>query len=251
MSATKPAPKNVSKNPSKKAPVGGSGRNWVFPTVIGVVVLAGVLAVVLSAVGGSKSDSGGSGGTVVKAKVEVSPKVTVTGAALPAFTGAAKDPAVGLAAPGLESVDFAAKDSVTGGTTGSPYVVAFLAHWCPHCQLEVPRLVAVEQAGKNAGVPVIAVPTGTDSGAPNYPPSTWLSRERWPGRVVLDDKAQSAARAYGLAGYPYLVWVDANGKVAARTAGEVPETDLRSMFADLAAGRPVTVPNAGGSSNAG
>ena len=240
MSAKKPPPRPT----PTRTPVRRTGRNWVFPTVIGVVVLAGVLAVVLSAVGGSDP-------TGPKAKLEVSPEVTVTGTALPRYTGAATDPAVGLAAPEIGSVDFQARTSTAGGVTGKPYVLAFLAHWCPHCQAELPRLVAVERAGKNAGVPVVAVTTGTDQAAPNYPPSTWIAREKFRGDVLVDDKAQNAAQAYGLAGYPYLVWVGADGKVAARTSGEIPEEDLPAMFSALAAGKPVPLPSSGASSNAG
>lgn len=226
-----------------RTPVRRTGRPWVFPVVIGVVVLAGVLAIVLSSVGGSGSDPG-----AAKAVVEVSPEVTVTGTALPRYTGAKIDPALGLPAPEIGSVDFQRRDAVAGGVTGTPYVLAFLAHWCPHCQAEVPRLVAVERAGTDAGVPVVAVTTGTDRTAPNYPPSAWLARARWRGAELLDDAAQTAARAYGLAGYPYLVWVDAAGKVAARTSGEIPEGALPGMFAALAAGKPVPVPDPGAAS---
>ena len=52
----------------------------------------------------------------------------------------------------------------------------FLAHWCPHCQAEMPRLVALAKAGKLDGVDVTGVATGTNPGYPNYPPSAWLKK---------------------------------------------------------------------------
>lgn len=234
----------------KRAPVPAGGRRnrWVFPAVIGVIVLAGLLAVILSATGGS---GGGSGGGTPKARVEVSAEVTVGGTALPRYTAAAKDPAVGLVAPTLGSVDFSGHNATAGGASGQPTVLAFVAHWCPHCQAEIPRIVALEKAGKASGVTIVAIPTGTDKTYPNYPPSAWLASEQWPGPVVLDDARQSAAQAYGLTGYPYLVFVDAQGKVVARTSGEIAEADLAPMLAQLAAGQPVTVPGAGASSNSG
>lgn len=242
MSAKRNAGRPAGTRSSSTSPV-RRGRSWVFPTVLGVIVLAGVVAVVVSSTGGSDSGSGGA-----PAVREVSREVTVSGTALPRYTAAKNDPAVGLAAPRIASVDFRDRTSVAGGATGEPYVLAFLAHWCPHCQAEVPRLVAVERAGKDAGVPVVAVTTGTDETAPNYPPSVWLARERWRGAELLDDATQTAARAYGLGGYPFLVWVAADGTVAARTSGEIPEGDLPKMFAALAAGNPVPVPDPGAAS---
>jgi thiol-disulfide isomerase/thioredoxin len=64
-------------------------------------------------------------------------------------------------------------------------VVVFVAHWCPHCQAEVPRIVALAKAGK-VSVPIVGVATGTDASAPNYPPSAWLQREGWPYPVLVD-----------------------------------------------------------------
>src|SRR5436190_1911020 len=63
---------------------------------------------------------------------------------------------------------------------GKPKVVVFLAHWCPHCQREVPRLAAWLRGGRGPlGVDVYAVASATKREAPNYPPSAWLKREGW------------------------------------------------------------------------
>ena len=57
----------------------------------------------------------------------------------------------------------------------------FVAHWCPHCQAEVPRIVALAEQGRlPEGVDVAAVSTAVDATAPNYPPSAWLDRVGWP-----------------------------------------------------------------------
>ena len=135
-----------------------------------------------------------------------------------------------------------------GGATGSPYALTFLAHYCPHCQNEVPRMVALGQGGQIAGVDVIGIPTGTTDEAPNYPPSAWLTREDWDFPVALDDDASTAAEAYGLPAYPYFVFVDASGEVVGRTTGEIPEKDLEAIFTALAAGKSLPLPNAGASS---
>ena len=231
----------------KPAPaVKRGGNKWVFPVVIGVIVLVGVIAVVVAATGGSDDASSGGGS---KNAVEVSAEVSVDGDALPDYTGASKDPAVGLMAPVIGSVDFDGNNVQVGGATGKPYAVIFLAHWCPHCQAEVPRLVSLAKNGTIEGVEVTGVATGTSDQNPNYPPSSWLTREDWPFNVMVDTASGTAANAYGLSGYPYMVFVDADGKVVGRTSGEVEASDLQKIFKALAAGEALPLPGAGASSS--
>jgi len=111
--------------------------------------------------------------------------------------------------------------SVTPGD-GNPYMVVFLAHWCPHCNDEVPRLIEWKESGAvPADLQVIAVSTGVASDRPNYPPSQWVVNKAWPWPVMADSKAMDAARAYGVSGYPFFVIVGADGKVKARASGEL------------------------------
>ncbi len=117
-------------------------------------------------------------------------------------------------------------------------VIAFLAHWCPHCQAEVPRLVDVADAdGTVDGVALAAVATASSPERPNYPPGPWLADEGWPGPVMVDseveaaDRLPTAAAAYGESGFPFLVAVDADGTVVARASGEKDEDSLRDFFA--------------------
>ena len=96
-------------------------------------------------------------------------------------------------------------------------------------------IVAAAKSGAFGDLRLVAVATGTNKQAPNYPPVAWLKREAWTGDVVLDDKEASAAGAYGLDAYPFLVAIDAQGNVAGRTSGELSRDDL-VRFAKLAAG---------------
>lgn len=160
--------------------------------------------------------------------------VTVEGDALTPFEGGGDDPAVGEPAPTLVGED-PSGGSLTVGPGGGPLVVAFLAHWCPHCQAEVPRIVELaDGADEIEGVPFVAVATGTNPQAPNFPPATWLDEERWPAPVLLDDEDATAAAAYGLTGYPFLVAVDGDGTVVARSSGELGDDGLRDFFAAVA-----------------
>lgn len=239
----------MSPNPRRPAKTRGGvrrppvspGLNWPWWVVGGAVVLAGILAVVLSAGGGSSS----SGGRVKPGQVEIAP-VAVSGTPLPTLTDPTNDPAVGKTAPTLTGVTFH-RSPVTIGNTGQAHVVIFVAHWCPHCQAEVPRIVSLAKAGQ-VPVPIVTVATGTDSSAPNYPPSAWLAREGWPYPVLVDSKTETAATAYGLPGYPFLVFVNAQGQVVGRLSGEIAPSDLTKLFSALAAGKPLPGVSSGASS---
>jgi len=175
------------------------------------------------------------------AKQETSRKVVVTGAALEASDsiGSSDDPAIGKTAPVLTGRGFDGKKGTIGGP-GEPRAVVFVAHWCPHCRREVPRIVKLAKQGKLDGIEVETVTTGTSSDAPNYPPSKWLAREKWPFTNVLNDDAdQRAMRGYGGTSYPYFVFLDAQGNVVGRASGELEPKTIAAVAAKLAAGRSV------------
>ena len=87
-------------------------------------------------------------------------------------------------------------------------VVIFAAHWCPHCQKEIPLIQEwIDGGNLPDDVQVNLVSTGVKADQNNYPPSDWLSTVGWSEQIMLDNPDQSAAQAYGLTGYPYLVFV--------------------------------------------
>jgi len=110
---------------------------------------------------------------------------------------------------------------VTPGN-GKPYMVVFLAHWCSHCNNEVPRLIEWKESGAvPADLQVIAVSTSVARDRPNYPPSQWVVDKAWPWPVMADSEAKDAARAYGVSGFPFFTIVGADGKVKVRASGEL------------------------------
>ncbi|HEX4902206.1 MAG TPA: TlpA disulfide reductase family protein [Acidimicrobiales bacterium] len=200
-----------------------SPRTKVLPIVALVVVGLIAVGIALLSGGGDDSDDGGTALSTAE--------VTVRGEALPPL-GDGQDPAVGTPAPELEGV------SVDGTPTnvepaGRPTLLAFLAHWCPHCQAELPRLVDLADAGELDDLRAVAVLTGTDESRPNFPPGEWIEDEGWEGEVLLDDADQPAAAAYGLSSYPFLVLLDADGNVVARSAGELGMEGLEVFLAQL------------------
>ena len=152
-------------------------------------------------------------------------EVTVDGEALPVLeTGGAGDPARGMVAPVVSGEDQNGNQLTIGGP-GEPRIVMFLAHWCSHCQREVPR-VTDYLANNEVGVEFLSIATGSNATAPNYPPSVWLEREEWPVSTIYDDQANTAAIAFGLSGYPFWVVLDGDGVVQARFSGELTEEQL-------------------------
>jgi len=197
----------------------------IAAAVTALVVVVGIVV----ALGGRSSTDSTSGdknvgyGTVV-----------VEGAPLPEFRSTNGDPAEGATPPFVEGVDSDGNPvSIGGGRGKQPTMVVFLAHWCPHCQRELPLIVQMMSGSDLAGLRIVAVLTGTSADRPNFPPQAWLDREGWNGEVLLDDAEASAGHSYGLSSYPYLVFLDAQGKVVARASGELPATDI-SALAELA-----------------
>ena len=72
--------------------------------------------------------------------------------------------------------------------------------------------------------------TATNSAQDNYPPSEWLEREGWEPPVMVDDSDNSAHIAYGAGGFPYWVFLNADGTVAARSAGELDIATLEGFM---------------------
>jgi thiol-disulfide isomerase/thioredoxin len=178
--------------------------------------------------------SRGSSGNSVAAGTEQTRPVQVTGDPLPTLT-TGQDPAVGMLIPELHGASFDGTPvDVTRG--GQAKLILFVAHWCPHCQREVPLLSNyLSTHPLPAGVQLVTVATATSPDQPNYPPSTWLANQHWPSPILADSSDSTAAQAFGLPGYPYFVAVDSTGHVVARTSGEI-TTDQFMNLAQRALG---------------
>ena len=214
-------------NTSKKNSGSGNRNAWIVGGVIAAVIAIAAIVAITSSTGKDSTANG---------SLQEFSEVTVTGDVLPAFDEAANpDPAVGMLAPVLSGKGFAG-NVVTTESTGTPTLLVFIAHWCPHCQREVSLLVEWEKSGKMpANIDVLAVATGTDSANPNYPPSEWLARENFPATwpVMADSADKVGGNAFGLAGYPYFVLVGGDGKVLFRSSGEVPMDELTATILAL------------------
>jgi thiol-disulfide isomerase/thioredoxin len=154
--------------------------------------------------------------------------VDVTGDSLPELPidPTAPDPAVGMQVPVLVGVGFDGQPVRIDPAAEGPTVVAFLAHWCPHCNDEIPVINELrDDALIPAGVSVVAVSTAVDPGRPNFPPAEWLADKGWTFPAMADGvdvqrQTFIAADAYGLTAFPFVAFVDGDGRVVRRWSGE-------------------------------
>lgn len=208
------------KRPNRRGSAPKRGPNLTVYAVIAVVVL-GVIAVVLSRGGGDDDDVAAGGETR---------SVTVTGAgALLPFTDPESDPARGAQVPTLTGETFAGEPVTI--PSGRPAVVLFLAHWCSHCQAEVPRVAAWLAAnGPPEEVDLFAVSTSVNRAQGNFPPSAWLDREGWEITTMADSDDNTAATAWAIGGFPFFVAVSGDGQVVARVSGEIAMSTLEALI---------------------
>ena len=220
----------------KKEEVKNSRKTFL---IIGAgVLLAAAIAIGFS--GGSDSSTTTAPRVTVEGQVgsgEFQP-VTVEGDVLgPLGDGngnPASDAAMGKTAPTLNGYTFAGNPvSITPGTSAQPIMLVFLAHWCPHCNREVPRLIDWQEQGLvPEGLRVIGVTTASRNDQANWPPSDWIEEMKWPFEVFADSEAGDAANAYGVDGFPFIAMVNAEGKIVGRHSGELELADLDAFVKD-------------------
>ncbi|MDQ3470250.1 MAG: TlpA family protein disulfide reductase [Actinomycetota bacterium] len=168
--------------------------------------------------------------------------VDVEGAPLAVLEDPDADDALGIIPPTLRGTDYSGNPvEIVPGSGGRPKLVVVLAHWCPHCNAEVPRLIEWRDSGEiPATLDVVAISTAANPERPNYPPGEWLAGEDWQWPVLADDtptgdqSAPSALDAYGVSAFPFFTLLDADGRVVARRSGEIPIDELAQLVAGVA-----------------
>ena len=199
-------------------------RTWflIGAGVFALVIVAAIVAVAVAGGGGNRISE------------PASDAIGISGAALPALPTSGADPAVGRAIPTLSGKSLTG-DPMTLGPTDGPAAIVILAHWCPHCQAEVPVLVNyLASTGMPDGVKMIGLTTSINRAQPNYPPSAWLKREGWTVPTLIDDANSSALAALGIRNFPGFVFIDADGRVVQRRTGELPAATFHDIVSRLA-----------------
>jgi len=200
--------------------------------VVGLVVaIAAVLA--FGVTGGSNSNDATDDTTIDSSNgssMSETQPVTVVGDPLTPFDTPQNDASIGST---LEGFAFDGSPmSIAPGATGRPTMVVFLAHWCPHCNAEIPVLIEWNDSGAVPdNLDVIGVSTAVFEDRDNYPPSKWIEDKGFPWPVMADSDDSDAAIAYGVTGFPTFTLIDANGKVLYRADGEKTLEELELIIA--------------------
>ena len=164
-------------------------------------------------------------------------EVTVEGDNLPFFDSTAGDVAVGVTAPTVTGETFDGQE-LTIGPDGKAKIVVMLAHWCPHCQAEVPVVQGwLEAGGLPEGVDIygVTVLTNRVRDGRTWPPEDWLEDEGWTSPTIKDDQQSSIVNAYGMTGTPTYVVLGPDNENLGRISGEIGLGGLETL-ANLAAG---------------
>jgi cytochrome c biogenesis protein CcmG, thiol:disulfide interchange protein DsbE len=221
------------------------------PIVRRALVGLAAAALVVSACGSSDDSASTDSTSDESVSSEVSPDgssaqgvqqngpITVEGAPLDPFDSSLEDLAVGKTAPVISGESFDRTPVTVGGptTSGNATLVVFLAHWCPHCNDEIPELLALDEAGKlPEGLDVIGVSTAVDAAAENYPPSEWVEEKGWTWQMMADDEELTAIKAYGGTSFPFSVVLDADGNVLGRRAGSATAAEIKAFLDEALAG---------------
>lgn len=209
--------------------------------IIGVAILIALAAAIaVFASGGDDNSSPTTTADIVDGGVAPAEfqKVIVEGGALDPLGDDATDPARGKVAPSISGYTHSGFPvSVKPATDGAPTMLVFLAHWCPHCNAEMPRLVKWYESGQvPTDLRVVGVTTSSRDDQANWPPSKWMQSFDWPFEVFADSETNQAGVAYGVDGYPFMVILDKDGKVVARHSGEMEESEIPN-FVNTALGR--------------
>ncbi len=210
-------------NVKARQPQEATARTRRLLVILGGAVAAAVVVVFAIAIAGSKQE-------------EVTyPNAVVQGSSLAPAAGdplGVGDPVIGEVAPIIEGQDLDGTRARIGAD-GEPTVALLLAHWCPHCQRELPLVVDWLAQHEPATTPrVVAVATAIDPLKPNYPPEEWLEQEGWVHEVIYD-AAGEVPEAYGSSGFPFFVVLDGEGKVVRRLSGEIDLAVLDEVLAGI------------------
>jgi len=118
---------------------------------------------------------------------------------------------------------------------GTPTVLAIWAPWCPHCQVELPRLSAGVDA--HPGVQMASVTTAIGQ-QPGPTPEEYMTSKGLTFPVGMDDENLTILKGMGVQSFPTTYYVDPSGKVVNVTVGEVPADQLQQILDELAATGP-------------
>lgn len=206
-----------------------SAARFVFPAVVAVVVIAAIAATLVFVL--SRSDDDTAAATTEPTTTR--PRTTTTTRPGTTGTGGGDLSVSGTATPGEAAPQLSGTDMITGQPVSlaamrdRPTLVVFWAHWCPHCQKEMPVVeqVANQQAG-SFNVLTVATAIKAQPAQEQYSSPERFIETTSLTMPTLRDGTNSASNAYGIEGFPSFYMVDTNGNLVGSASGELPAAAL-------------------------
>jgi len=131
-------------------------------------------------------------------------------------------------------------ETVSVEPDGKYKAIYFLAHWCPHCQTEVPvvqELIDEGMVPENMDIYSVTSLTynvATEEGnSANYPPQSWLEYEGWTPEVIRDDADNTLFKELGGTGTPYVIYLDGDNKIVKRVSGFTPAAETVNIWNEI------------------
>jgi peroxiredoxin len=124
---------------------------------------------------------------------------------------------------------------------GKPVLLEVLATWCPHCQREVATLNSLygKYKDKVAFVAVTGSPLAIDQQSPASQADLIAFQQAFKAQYPMAyDGDLTVAKKYYNAGFPTIVIIGKDGKIAYLQSGELPEAELASAIDGALAGKP-------------
>ncbi|MCX6025301.1 MAG: TlpA disulfide reductase family protein [Chloroflexi bacterium] len=142
-------------------------------------------------------------------------------------------PVVGATAPSFALATLDGKRVDLRALRGTPLVLNFWATWCEPCRTEMPLLQSHYEAGRSAGLRILAI--NFDEPEPQV--RSFVDELGLTFDILLDPGAY-VQDLYRVRGYPTTFFVDARGVIRGHKVGAMEASELEAFLADIGIGGP-------------
>ncbi len=153
---------------------------------------------------------------------------------LPPFEQGQPDAALGVVLGEVTGTEYYTGEEMTfDPSDGVSRAWLIWAHWCPHCQREMPAVT--DWYGENAdaypNVELVSITSAIDPSRGN-PLEPYLDELQTPFPVLVDDDSRLADQ-FGLNAFPFWVFTSPDGTTVLRVAGYLEIDQVAEIFAQL------------------
>jgi peroxiredoxin len=142
-------------------------------------------------------------------------------------------PVVGATAPSFALATLDGQRVDLRALRGTPLVLNFWATWCEPCRTEMPLLQSRYEAGRSAGLRILAI--NFDEPEPQV--RSFVDELGLTFDILLDPGAY-VQDLYRVRGYPTTFFVDARGVIRGHKVGAMEASELEAFLADIGIGGP-------------